>query len=147
MEKTEVDNRYLELQRDFEVLGSWSMRYQSLIEMGRDMSEFPAEYKTQEFYVEGCLSALWIRGEYRDGLLWFTADSVGILPKGLAALLVHLFNGVAPQEILGWTGSPSKELGFYQNMTPTRVEAFTKMITRFKKIAQEAVVHPEKSRG
>lgn len=134
----DIQERYLQMKQDFEILGSWSMRYQSLIEMGRDREPLDSRYKTEEYYVDGCVSALWIRGELRTGRLYFQIDSDGILPKGLAALLADLFSGALPEEILTWDGNPSQDLGFYQNLTPTRVQAFSKMITRFKECAVKA---------
>jgi len=139
LEPNEIDHRYNEIKSDFEILGSWSLRYQSLVEMGRDLEPMDPRFKTLEFYVEGCVSALWIRGDLKDGKLYFSADSDGILPKGLTALLVHLFTGTSPQEILNWEGNPVKDLGFYQNMTPTRVEAFAKMIKKFKEWAGKSL--------
>lgn len=138
MSENEADRRYAQLMEDFEILGSWSLRYQSLIEMGQELPPLDQGFRTPEFFVEGCVSALWIRPEVQEGRLYFQAHSDGVLPKGLVALLVHLFQGLTPGEILAWEGNPVEDLGLRQNLTPTRVQAFGKMLTRFRALAAAA---------
>ncbi|MDB6127409.1 MAG: sufE [Verrucomicrobia bacterium] len=70
--------------------------------------------------VRGCVSAVWLVGEVRDGRCYFRADADGPLVKGLVTFLCEFFSGATPAEIVATEANPLAALGLIRNLSPTR---------------------------
>ena len=89
-----------ELVADFELFDDWMDRYQYLIDLGRRLPDFPDELRTEENRIRGCQSQVWFVPERKDGRLQFRAISDAAIVSGLIALLLRLYSGRKPQDIL-----------------------------------------------
>ena len=72
-----------DLLADFEVLEDWTERYEYIIELGRDLSDFPDAAKTDENRLHGCQSQVWLMADERGGRLYFEATSDSVIVSGL----------------------------------------------------------------
>ncbi len=114
---------------DFELLGDWDQRYQYLIELGELMEPMPESEKTDDNRVKPCMSMVWVRA-FRDRAnpprIRYHGDCDTAIIKGVVALLVNLFSGKSPQEVvdmdvdelfdrirLGDHLSPNRHVGVY----------------------------------
>ncbi|WOC52336.1 Fe-S metabolism protein SufE [Bergeyella porcorum] len=86
--------------KDFEFLEDWEQKYEYLIDLGKELKGLPEDKKTDENLIKGCQSKVWIDASFQEGKLFFNADSDGILPKGIVALLVSIYSGHPTKEIL-----------------------------------------------
>ncbi len=88
---------------DFELLGDWDQRYQYLIELGEQMEPMPESEKTDDNRVKPCMSMVWVRA-FRDAgnpnRIGFHGDCDTAIIKGVVALLVNLFSGKTPREVV-----------------------------------------------
>lgn len=87
----------------FKRLRSWEDRYRYLIQMGRKLAPFPEEDRTEENLVPGCMSRVWLIPHTPEGEaegLSFLADSDAHIVKGLIAVLLGIYDGKRPEEIL-----------------------------------------------
>jgi cysteine desulfuration protein SufE len=75
--------------------------------------------------VRGCVSAVWLIGELRDGRCYFRSDADGPLVKGLVALLCNFFSGATPAEIAATDADPLALLDLTKNLSPTRRNGLT----------------------
>ena len=75
---------------EFELFDDWMQRYEYIIESGKSLPEIDEKYKSEDALIKGCQSKVWLHGDYKDGKLYFTADSDAILTKGIVALLLRL---------------------------------------------------------
>ena len=70
--------------------------------------------------------------DYVDGKIVFTADSDAIITKGIISLLIRVFSGRTPMEIIDADLNFIKEIGLEQNLSPTRANGLLAMIKKIK---------------
>ncbi|MBR6251784.1 MAG: SufE family protein [Bacteroidales bacterium] len=121
-----------EIVDEFSGYDDWMDKYSYLIELGNDMPPYPEEQRTQQNLIDGCQSQVWIYAEYRDGKIFFEADSDAIIVKGIVGLLVRVFSDHTPQEILDTNLHFIDDIGLKENLTPTRSNGLLAMIKQMK---------------
>lgn len=90
--------------------------------MGKELKGLSEDKKTDENLIRGCQSKVWIDAEFKDGKLFFQADSDGILPKGIVAMLTQVYSGHSTQEILDSDFKFIEEIGlqsFFRHLVQT----------------------------
>lgn len=131
---TEAKQRVLD---DFSIYDEWLDKYGYLIELGKELSDFPEELKTEDRLIKGCQSRVWLNAEMKDGVLEFTADSDAIITKGIISLLIGVYSGRSPQEIAADDFAFVEDLGLKENLSPTRANGLVSMIETIKRRALE----------
>lgn len=121
-----------EIVDSFAAFGDWMDRYEYLIELGRDLPVIDEQKKQEERLIKGCQSRVWLDTEYRDGRLWFTADSDAIITKGIISLLIQVYTGRTPDEILAADNSFIDEIGLRENLSPTRANGLVAMMEQIR---------------
>ncbi len=109
-----------ELEKHFEKLSTWEDRYKEIIAMGRSMAPYPENERTETHEVKGCQSKVWLKAHLSDGKIQFVADSDALIVKGLLAVLLKIYSGSTPDEILSFPPQFIKKFGFETHLTPTR---------------------------
>ncbi|PKP37320.1 MAG: Fe-S metabolism protein SufE [Bacteroidetes bacterium HGW-Bacteroidetes-14] len=117
---------------EFSVFTEWLDKYEYLIELGRSLPIIKESGKEEKNLIKGCQSRVWLAADYSDGKIYFTADSDAIITKGIVSLLVRVFSGRTPQEILEADLSFIKEIGLEENLSPTRANGLLSMIRQIK---------------
>ena len=120
---------------DFSMYDEWLDKYEYLIELGKSLSSYPEESKTEDKLIEGCQSRVWLDWKMEDGKLYFIADSDAIITKGIISLLVGLYSGRSPREIADDDFSFVERLGLKENLSPTRANGLVSMIATIKEAA------------
>ena len=95
-----IKEKQAELVNEFKELDDWDDKYAQIIKMGRQLPEFPAEYKIDKNKIEGCQSQVWIHAELKDGKVFLQADSDAMIVKGLISMLITVYSNHSPDEIL-----------------------------------------------
>ena len=121
-----------EIIQEFEVFDDWMDRYALLIEIGKELAEMPSEYKTDQNLISGCQSNVWFHAEFKEGKIYFTADSDAVITKGIAALLIRVLSERTPKEILETDLYFIKKTGLQQHLSPTRSNGLLSMIKQLK---------------
>ena len=122
---------------DFSMFGEWLDKYEYLIELGKSLTGYPEDKKTEDRLIKGCQSRVWLDCERRDGKLFFTADSDAIITRGSIALLISVYSGQAPADILADDFSFVETLGLKENLSPTRANGLVSMIATIRAKAAE----------
>lgn len=125
----EIQNEIID---EFSMFDDWENRYEYLIELGKNLKKLPDERKSDEKVIRGCQSTVWLDVKMEDGKLVFEADSDAILPKGLAALLVRIYNNQKPEDILNSDTDFIEKIGLQEFLSPTRANGLLAMIKQFK---------------
>ena len=120
---------------EFAVFDDWMDKYAYLIEIGSGLDSLDEAHKTDEHLIKGCQSRVWFRAEVKDGLLYFTADSDAIITKGIAGLLIRVFSGQTPGEIIKADLKFIDEIGLTQHLSPTRSNGLLSMIKQIRMYA------------
>ena len=124
-----------EIVDEFSVFDDWLDKYEYIIELGKSLKEYPEDRKTDDKLVKGCQSRVWIDFNVEDGKIFFNADSDAIITKGIISLLVRIYSGRTPQEILSSDLSVVEKIGLKENLSPTRANGLVSMIQMIREIA------------
>lgn len=125
----EIQNEIID---EFSFFEDWEQRYEYLIELGKSLKSLPEEKKSEDKVIKGCQSTVWLDAKMEDDEIVFEADSDAILPKGLAALLVRMYNHQTPEDILNSETKFIEEIGLQEFLSPTRANGLLAMIKQFK---------------
>ena len=135
---SEVAAAQQEIIEEFGLFEDWMDRYQYLIDLGRRLPEFPDELRTDEHRIRGCQSQVWFVPEKRDGRLYFQAISDAAIVSGLIALLLRLYSGRKPQDILDTPPDFVEALELQSHLSPTRSNGLSSMLKAIHGFAAEA---------
>lgn len=124
-----------EIVDEFSIFDDWLDKYEYIIELGKSLEEYPEDRKTDDKLVKGCQSRVWIDFKVKDGKIFFNADSDAIITKGIISLLVRIYSGRTPQEILSSDFSVVEKIGLKENLSPTRANGLVSMIQMIREIA------------
>lgn len=121
-----------ELIDEFSMFDDWMQRYEYMIDLGKSMEIIDPQYKTDNKIINGCQSKVWLHSELVNGKVIFTADSDAIITKGIIAVLVRVFSGQSPQNILNANTDFIDKIGLKDHLSPTRANGLVSMIKQMK---------------
>jgi len=134
-----------DLYDEFDFLGSWEDRCEYLIDLGFELPDFPEERKTEQNRVHGCQSLVWLtvepfRGEDGQSRLEIRADSDAMIVKGLIAVLLTVYDGKTPREIMETDiAGVFTRLGLDEHLSSARKNGLAGMVKRIQEEAVRAV--------
>ena len=120
------------------VFDDWMDRYQFIIELGRKLPAYPEEWADDAHRIAGCQSRVWLNAVEREGKLFLAGASDAAIVSGLVALLLRVYSGRAPAEILGTDPVFLKELGLIEALSTNRGNGIAAMARRIHAIAEAA---------
>ena len=121
-----------EIIAEFNDFDDWLDRYQLLIDLGGEQESLPAEYKTDNNLIEGCQSRVWLQADYVNGKVLFRAESDAMIVKGIVSLLIKVYSGHTPDEILENEPYFVEALGLKEHLSPTRSNGLLAMIKQMR---------------
>jgi cysteine desulfuration protein SufE len=126
-----------DLDAEFELLGDWEQRYRHVIDLGRTLAPLTGAERSDANKVRGCASQVWLVTEPQgDGTLKFRGDSDAHIVRGLIAILLRLYSGRAPDEILGFDAKAGFErLGLTGALSSQRSNGLFAMTERIRRDA------------
>ena len=122
---------------EFAEFDEWLDKYEYIIDLGKSLASYPEDKKTDEYLIKGCQSRVWLDAKMENGVLVFNADSDAIITKGIISLLIRIYSGRTPEEILSSDFSVVEKIGLKENLSPTRANGRVSMIQTMKKLASE----------
>jgi cysteine desulfuration protein SufE len=117
---------------DFSVFTEWLDKYAYLIELGKSLAPYDEKNKTAQNLIEGCQSRVWLNAELENGKVVFTADSDAIITKGIVSLLIRVFSGQTPQDVIAADTAFIDKIGLRENLSPTRANGLLSMVKQMK---------------
>jgi cysteine desulfuration protein SufE len=120
---------------DLQIFDDWMERYQFIIEMGRKLPPFPDEWANDAHRVPGCQSRVWMEAILRDGALFFAGISDAAIVSGLIALLLRVYSGRSPDEILATDPVFLKDLGLLEALSTNRGNGIAAMARKVREVA------------
>ena len=120
---------------EFSMFEDWMERYEYIIELGKSLPIIDDSYKLDENLIKGCQSKVWLYSELQNDTIKYTADSDAILTKGIVALLLRVFSGQKPADILKAETHFIDEIGLKEHLSPTRANGLGAMIKQIKMYA------------
>ncbi|MBE97733.1 MAG: Fe-S metabolism protein SufE [Flammeovirgaceae bacterium] len=133
MSTTQTQNDIVE---DFKVLEEdFEMTLNYLMEIGEKMDDYDEELKSDDNLVKGCQSKVWLSHELKGGKIFFSGDSNTSITKGLLSLLIKIFSGQTPENILNTKLYFINKTGLCRFIGTQRSNGLEAMENKFKIIA------------
>ncbi|HRK64672.1 MAG TPA: SufE family protein [Terricaulis sp.] len=138
-----IDDTITELANDFALLPDWEERIAHVIELARTLEPLTDEERNETTRVRGCVSRVWLVSERRPDApekLYFRGDSDAHLVRGEIAMLLRIFSGRTPADIL--SADPRavfERLGLKEALTQQRSNGLFAMMTRIQDEARAAL--------
>jgi cysteine desulfuration protein SufE len=134
-----------DIRENFELLEDWDDRYRYVIELGRTLEPMPEAEHSAANKVQGCASQVWLskkieRDPAGEALLKYLGDSDAHIVRGLIAILLTLYSGHTPQQVLSTDAIEIfNEFGFREHLTPQRSNGLRAMVERIRADARQAL--------
>ena len=133
-----LDETLAELVEEFDLLGDWEGRIEYVIDLGKSLPSLPEEARVETNKVPGCAAQVWLSTRRAEGRLFFDADSDSALSKGNIALLLKLYSGRLPSEILAFDARAALDrLGLPAALTRQRANGLNSMVGRIREAAAQ----------
>lgn len=117
---------------EFSMFDDWLDKYDYLISLSESLPMIDAAKRTDKYLIEGCQSRVWVSSEYREGKVYYSADSDAIITKGIIALLIRVMNGRSAEELTNIDLYFVDAIGLGENLSPTRSNGLRAMIAQMK---------------
>lgn len=127
-----IQQRQQELIDEFADIDDWMDRYGYIIDMGNALPPIDEKLKIPDRLIEGCQSRVWLDAEFRDGKVYYVADSDAIIVKGMISMLVSVLSGHTPDEILDAKLNFIDEIGLAEHLSPTRSNGLLAMVKQMR---------------
>ncbi len=134
----DVDIAQQEVIEEFRFFDDWMDRYQYLIDLGRRLPDFPDADRVDSNKIRGCQSQVWFVADKRDGKLEFRAISDAAIVSGLIAVLLRIYSGKRPRDILDTPADFISALNLEAHLSPTRSTGLHAMLKAIQNFATEA---------
>jgi cysteine desulfuration protein SufE len=134
-----------EIRENFALLDDWDDRYRYVIELGRTLEPMSEAEHSAANKVQGCASQVWLskridRKNGNEPVLNYLGDSDAHIVRGLIAILLTLYSGHTPQQILSTDAiALLDEFGFREHLTPQRSNGLRSMVERIRSDARQAL--------
>ncbi|MBT9446521.1 MAG: SufE family protein [Hyphomonadaceae bacterium] len=133
-----IETAVAELEDDLALFPDWEERFSYLIDLGRQMAPLAEAERNEATKVRGCASQVWLVPERRDGRLFFRGESDAFLVKGLIAVLLRVYSGRTPEEILSLDPKTlAARLGLSDALTAQRSNGLFSMMQRIRDAAAQ----------
>ena len=127
-----IEELSAEVIEEFSVFDEWLDKYEYIIELGKSLPLIDEKDKIDDNLINGCQSRVWLACSMQEDRLWFKSDSDAIITKGSISLLIRVFSGQKPADILASDFSFIDKIGLKENLSPTRAGGLVAMIKQIK---------------
>ena len=124
---------------ELELFDDWMQRYQYIIDLGRKLPPFPKQWADDAHRVPGCQSQVWMESHLADGTLRLAGASDAAIVSGLVALLLRVYSGRTPQEVLATDPVFLRDLGLLEALSTNRGNGIAAMARAVQLAARQAV--------
>ena len=117
---------------EFNFFQDWSEKYQYLIDLGKSLPDYDQNNKIDSNLINGCQSKVWLNSSFNNNIVIFEADSDAIISKGIISLLIRVFSGHNPKEILEANIDFIEKIGLNSHLSQTRANGLLSMLKQIK---------------
>ena len=117
---------------EFNFFQDWSEKYQYLIDLGKSLPDFDQNNRIDSNLINGCQSKVWLNSSFNDNIVIFEADSDAIISKGIISLLIRVFSGHNPKDILEANIDFIEKIGLNSHLSQTRANGLLSMVKQIK---------------
>jgi cysteine desulfuration protein SufE len=134
-EQKEIAEIEQEIIEEFSLFDSWDDKYEYIIDLGKKLPVLEEEHKRDDNKVKGCQSTVWLVADYRNGRVYYKADSDAVIVKGLISMLIRVLSGQTPDAIVNAKLDFIREIGMMGHLAQTRSNGLLAMVKQMKNYA------------
>ena len=123
---------------EFSKLNDWFDKYEYLINLGKTLEPIDEKLKTDDNYIRGCQSQVWLKAVINDERIHYIADSDSLITKGMISLLFRVLNNQYPEDIANVDLYFIDKIGLNSNLSPSRVNGLNSIVKQIKSYAEMA---------
>ena len=120
---------------EFESMDDWMEKYEYMISLGKSLPLMDNDFKNDSNLIKGCQSRVWLHAELKNENIFFHADSDAIITKGIISILIRIYSGQPPKEILDSNFDFINKIGLKEHLSQTRANGLLSMIKQIKMYA------------
>lgn len=120
---------------DYLLIEDAQERFNAIVDRARSVPALPDELRTEANRIRGCTSRVWLHGKVEDGLCRFQADAESAILRGVVVLLIGLYDGYPPAEVIATEAFFLRELQILDQLTLTRRNGLRHVRARMIEIA------------
>ena len=128
----EIENEIVE---EFALFDSWDDKYEYIIDLGKKLPPLEDRHKIDINKVKGCQSTVWLVSDFRDGKVYYKAESDAVIVKGLISMLIRVLSGHSPDEIIDTKLDFINKIGMTTHLAQTRSNGLLAMVRQMKNFA------------
>jgi len=128
----EIENEIVE---EFGLFDSWDDKYEYIIDLGKKLPPLEEQHKIDINKVKGCQSTVWLVSDFRDGKVYYKAESDAVIVKGLISMLIRVLSGHSPDEIIDTKMDFINKIGMTTHLAQTRSNGLLAMVRQMKNFA------------
>jgi cysteine desulfuration protein SufE len=134
-EQASIQSIEQEIIEEFALFDSWDDKYEYIIDLGKKLPPLEEQFKRDENKVRGCQSTVWLVADYRDGKIYYKAESDAVIVKGLISMLIRVLSGQTPDDILEAKLDFIQKIGMTSHLAQTRSNGLLSMVKQMKNFA------------
>lgn len=134
-EQLTIEKIEREIVEEFSLFDSWDDKYEYIIDLGKKLPPLEDQFKIDENKVRGCQSTVWLAADFRDGRVFYKADSDAVIVKGLISMLIRVLSGQTPDAIVAARLDFINEIGMTSHLAQTRSNGLLAMVKQMKNYA------------
>ncbi len=130
-----IEDIEAEIKEEFALFDSWDDKYEYIIDLGKKLQPLDEKHKIDENRVRGCQSTVWLVADYKDGKVFYKAESDAVIVKGLISMLIRVLSGQTPDDIIQARLNFIHEIGMTTHLAQTRSNGLLAMVKQMKNYA------------
>ena len=134
-ENKSIEEIEQEIIEEFSLFDSWDDRYEYIIDLGKKLPVLEEQYKKDENKVRGCQSTVWLVADYKEGRIYYKADSDAVIVKGLIRMLIRVLSNQKADDIVNAKLDFIREIGMMNHLAQTRSNGLLAMVKQMKNYA------------
>ena len=124
-----------EIAGEFSLFDSWDDKYEYIIDLGKKLPPLEEQYKIDANRVRGCQSTVWLVADYKEGKIFYKAESDAVIVKGLISMLIRVLSGQSPDDIIQAKLNFIQQIGMTTHLAQTRSNGLLAMVKQMKNFA------------
>ena len=130
-----IKEREEEIIEEFSLFDTWEEKYEYIIDLGKKLEPLDEKFKVGENIIKGCQATVWLTSEFKNGKVFYKADSDAVIVKGLVSMLIKVLSGHEPDQILEAKLDFIKDIGMMTHLAQTRSNGLLSMVKQIKNYA------------
>lgn len=118
---------------------AWQQKYREIMLLGKTLPALADVLKTDDALASGCESKVWMFVEFdlTENTLVVIGDSDTRIVKGLLAIILALYNGLTPEQVVNKNAYEEFEkLGLISHLSASRGNGIKAMVEKIQTMAQ-----------